>query len=100
MTGQNIPEGSIVITPTEVYNEVKALTDVVRQMVANDAAEIDSRRDLKSRVETLKIETDARLDKFDTRLTAVERKMLMFTGAAAAAGAGIGTWLPRVLGGA
>jgi hypothetical protein len=82
-----IPEGSIVITPTEVYNEVKSLTDVVRQMVANDVAEVESRRELKARVDLL-----------DSRLTAVERKMLIFTGAAAALGAGVGTWLPRVLG--
>lgn len=82
-----VPEGSIIITPTEVYNEVKSLTEVVRQMVANDVAEVESRRELKARVEEL-----------DTRLSAVERKMLLFTGAAAAAGAGIGTWLPRVLG--
>jgi hypothetical protein len=83
-----IPEGSIVITPTEVYNEVKTLTEVVRKMVAQDEAEVDARRDLKAKVDSL-----------DARLTAVERKMLLFTGAAAAAGAGIGTWLPRVLGG-
>ena len=82
-----IPEGSIIITPTEVYNEVKSLTEAVRQLVAQDAAEVESRRELKARVDLL-----------DTRLTAVERKMLLFTGAAAAAGAGIGTWLPRVLG--
>jgi hypothetical protein len=82
-----IPEGSIIITPTEVYNEVKSLTEAVRQLVAQDAAEVESRRELKARVDSL-----------DTRLTAVERKMLLFTGAAAAAGAGIGTWLPRVLG--
>ena len=82
-----IPDGSIIITPTEVYNEVKALTDVVRQLVAQDAAEVEKSRNL-----------TARVDQLDTRLTAVERKMLLFTGAAAAAGAGIGTWLPRVLG--
>ena len=82
-----IPEGSIIITPTEVYNEVKSLTEAVRQMVANDVAEVESRRDLKARVDML-----------DNRLTAVERKMLLFTGAAAALGAGVGTWLPRVLG--
>lgn len=85
--GNNIPDGSIIITPTEVYNEVKSLTEAVRQMVANDVAEIESRRELKQRVDLL-----------DSRLSAVERKMLLFTGAAAAAGAGIGTWLPRVLG--
>ena len=82
-----IPEGSIIITPTEVYNEVKSLTDAVRDLIASDKAD---------GVERTKLEM--RVDKLDTRLTAVERKMLLFTGAAAAAGAGIGTWLPRVLG--
>lgn len=82
-----IPEGSIIITPTEVYNEVKSLTEAVRQMVAQDVAEVESRRDLKARV-----------DQHDTRISAIERKMLLFTGAAAALGAGVGTWLPRVLG--
>ena len=82
-----IPEGSIIITPTEVYNEVKSLTDAVRDLIASDKADTDVRTRLEQRV-----------DKLDSRLTAVERKMLLFTGAAAAAGAGIGTWLPRVLG--
>ena len=82
-----IPDGSIIITPTEVYNEVKALTDAVRDLIASDKADEQQRADLRLRV-----------DQLDTRLTAVERKMLLFTGAAAAAGAGIGTWLPRVLG--
>lgn len=82
-----IPEGSIIITPTEVYNEVKSLTDAVRDLIASDKAD---------GVERVKLEQ--RVDRLDTRLTAVERKMLLFTGAAAAAGAGIGTWLPRVLG--
>jgi hypothetical protein len=82
-----IPDGSIIITPTEVYNEVKSLTDVVRQLVAQDAAEVERNRNL-----------TARVDQLDTRLSAVEKKMLLFTGFAAAAGAGVGTWLPRVLG--
>jgi hypothetical protein len=87
MSQPPIPEGSIIITPTEVYNEVKSLTDAVRDLIASDKADIAERTKLELRV-----------DKLDTRLTAVERKMLLFTGAAAAAGAGIGTWLPRVLG--
>jgi hypothetical protein len=82
-----IPEGSIIITPTEVYNEVKSLTDAVRDLIAADKADIAER-----------VKLEQRVDKLDTRLTAVERKMLLFTGAAAAAGAGVGTWLPRVLG--
>jgi len=83
----HVPEGSIIITPTEVYNEVKSLTEAVRELVAADHADQASRAELKLRV-----------DQIDTRLSAVEKKMLLFTGFAAAAGAGVGTWLPRVLG--
>lgn len=85
---QQIPEGSIVITPAEVYAKVTSLTDAVRDLIASDKAEEHARAELRLKVEQL-----------DTRLTAVEKKMLLFTGAAAAAGAGIGTWLPRLLGG-
>lgn len=87
-TPSPIPEGSIIITPAEVYNEVKSLTDAVRSLIASDAADVLARNTLQEHV-----------DKLDTRLSAVERKMLLFTGAAAALGAGVGTWLPRVLGG-
>lgn len=87
MSQPPIPEGSIIITPTEVYNEVKSLTDAVRDLIASDKAD---------QVDRTKLEL--RVDKLDSRLSAVERKMLLFTGAAAAAGAGIGTWLPKVLG--
>ena len=82
-----IPEGSIIITPTEVYNEVKSLTDAVRDLISADKQDVQVRAELRLRV-----------DAIDSRLSAVEKKMLLFTGAAAAAGAGIGTWLPRVLG--
>lgn len=82
-----IPEGSIVITPTEVYNEVKALTIAVRELVASDKAEADDRTALRQRV-----------DQIDNRLTAVERKLLLATGFAAACGAGAGSWLSTLLG--
>jgi len=81
-----IPEGSIIITPTEVYNEVKALTIAVRELVASDKSEADERAALKNKV-----------DQLDTRLTAVERKLLLATGFAAACGAGAGSWLSTLL---
>lgn len=34
-----IPEGSIIITPQEVYAEVRALTKVVGELVAQDKAD-------------------------------------------------------------
>ncbi len=98
MSQPPIPEGSIIITPTEVYNEVKSLTDVVRLLVAQDAADGERRAEITARVDKFEAETGAKFDRLDTRMTAVEKKMLLFTGAAAAAGAGVGTWLPRVLG--
>ncbi len=83
-----IPEGSIIITPTEVYNEVKSLTDAVRDLISADAQDAQVRAELRLRV-----------DAIDNRLSAVEKKMLLLTGFAAAAGAGAGTWLSRIMGG-
>lgn len=83
----SIPEGSIVITPTEVYNEVKSLTEAVRDLIASDKADEKARAELRVRV-----------DQIDARLSTVEKKLLLFTGAAAAVGAGVGTWLPGLLG--
>lgn len=84
---QPIPEGSIIITPAEVYAKVTALTDAVTELVATDKAEAKERAELKAKVEGI-----------ETRLTAVERKIWMVTGAAATAGGLLGSWLPTALG--
>ena len=82
-----IPEGSIIITPAEVYAKVTALTDAVTELVATDKAEQKDRAALEAKVERI-----------DSRLSAVEKKLWMITGAAAAAGGVLGSWLPTVLG--
>lgn len=82
-----IPEGSIVITPTEVYHEVRSLTEVVRELVTQDKA--DRERDLETRKE---------VDALKVRVSSLEQKVWIAAGAAAAAGAGLSTWLPTAIG--
>lgn len=72
----DIPEGSIVITPQQVYEKVMTLTDTVTQMLAkqnNDTTQQDI-SDLKNRVRAL------------------EAKVWMAAGAAATLGSGIGAF--------
>jgi hypothetical protein len=82
-----IPEGSIVITPADMYGEVKALTIAVRDLIASDKAESSERAELKAEVRRLRVEVDA-----------INKKLWMMTGAAAAVGGGLGSWLPTMLG--
>lgn len=80
-----IPGGSIIITPAEVYAKVTSLTDVVTELVAADKA--DERR---------QAELAVKVERLEERMTAVERKLLLATGFAAAIGGGIGSWVPRL----
>lgn len=79
MTTPHVPDGSIIITPSEVYAEVKALTEVVRQLVARDEAEKADRDRLALEVADLA-----------KRLNWVEQKIWIASGFCAAAGSGIG----------
>lgn len=53
---QQVPEGAIIITPAEVYAEVRSLTEVVRELVAKDRADNTAAEmaELKKDVTTLK----------------------------------------------
>jgi hypothetical protein len=82
------PEGSIIITPAEVYAKVTGLTDVVTELVATDRADERQRAELKVKVERL-----------EDRLGAIERKIWIAAGAAAALGGTLGSWLPTLSGG-
>jgi vacuolar-type H+-ATPase subunit D/Vma8 len=87
MSGNPIPEGSIVITPAQVYEKVTSLTDVVTKLVAQDEAEQGRAARLEQKV-----------DAIDGRVSAIEKKIWIVTGFAAAAGGLLGNWLPSVLG--
>lgn len=82
-----IPEGSIIITPAEVYAKVTGLTDVVTKLVAQDEAE-----------QGRAIRLEQKVDALDNRVSAIEKKIWIVTGFAAAAGGLVGNWLPTVLG--
>lgn len=101
-----IPEGSVIITPTEIYAKVNTLTDVVTQLLARDEADQARQADLKEaalrrEAEAARREADqkAELEAVKIRLTAVERKVYIAAGFAAALGGVLGGYLPAVLGG-
>ena len=66
-----VPEGSVIITPAEVYREVKELTGEVRDLITADKAEQRERARLEGRV-----------DSIDTRVSALERRWWIVVGAA------------------
>lgn len=99
----NIPEGSIIITPAEVYAKVTSLTDVVTKLVAQDEAEQGRAAEVKQHGELLAAEVKQKADAAEVkelagRVSAIEKKIWLVTGAAAAAGGLLGNWLPSVLG--
>lgn len=81
-----VPEGSIIITPTEVYRSVTELTASVQRLIIQNEAGLVARA-----------EDRADLEKLEGRVTALERKVWMIAGAGATIGATIGTWLPTFL---
>lgn len=81
-----VPEGSVIITPGEIYGEVKELTREVRDLITADKAESRERAKLEAKVDTL-----------DTRVSAIERKLWILTGAAATAGGAIGSTIVPLL---
>lgn len=78
----SIPEGSIVITPVEVYNEVKSLTDEVRKLVAAQAAD----------------PTPSAVADHEQRIRRLERALWIGVGIAAAAGSAVGSAASSLLG--
>lgn len=85
-THATIPEGSIIITPAEVYGKVTGLTSSVEKLILQNEQAIKDR-------------TEDRTDfkELEGRVSGLERKLWIFTGAAATLGGTIGSWLPTVL---
>jgi hypothetical protein len=82
---QSAPEGSVIITPAEVYSKVVALTEVVTKMVATDAADATTRKNL-----------EHRLGKVEDDVAAIKQRLWFVAGLASAAGGGIGSTLAAV----
>jgi hypothetical protein len=100
-----IPEGSVVITPTEIYAKVNTLTELVTQVLARDEAAALRQADLKEAAlrrdaDAARRESDqkAEVEAIKLRLGAVERKVYIASGFAAAVGGVLGGYLPSVIG--
>lgn len=94
-----IPEGSVIITPAQVYDKVNSLTEAVTELLARDKADekADARRDAEAAVR--ESDRKAEIEAIKIRLVAVERKVYIASGFAAALGGVLGGYLPTVLGG-
>jgi len=106
MTTGHIPEGSVVITPTEIYAKVNTLTDVVTQLLARDEADQIRQADQKEaavrrETEVAKREAEIRAEVTAIKLdvAAIRRTMYFISGLAAGAGGLMGGYLPTILGG-
>jgi hypothetical protein len=102
----SIPEGSVIITPTEIYAKVNTLTELVTQVLARDEAATVRQADqkeqaLRRETESARREADmkAEMEAVKLRVSAVERKVYIAAGFAAALGGVLGGYLPSVLGG-
>lgn len=87
MADQTIPEGSVVITPGEVYARVLNLTDQVTQLLAQ-----------KDRTEEQHQRLEVRVEGLEGRVARAEAKLWIITGAAATLGGSIGAGLGKLFG--
>lgn len=82
-----IPEGSIVITPTQVYDKVNLLTEQVTKLLAQDEAEVNERTEMRREIKAL-----------GERVRSLENKVWLASGFCAAIGSGLGATFATILG--
>lgn len=82
-----IPEGSVVITPTEVYREVQATHQAVQQLLGKLDTFVGTQADHESRLRTLET---AMPDNAETRLRHLEARIAMYSGASGVLGVAAG----------
>jgi hypothetical protein len=82
-----IPEGSVIITPTQVYQEMQATHTAVQTVITKLDTFVGTQADHESR---LRVVEAAIPDNLDKRLSKIEVRQAMYSAAAAVAGTGIG----------
>jgi hypothetical protein len=79
-----IPDGSVVITPTQMYQEIRETHDLVKDVAAKlDPALTEIRNDIADH---------------EGRIRGIERRVWFWAGTASALGASAGYFLSRVSG--
>lgn len=100
MDAVTIQPGSVVITPTELYQEMRHIGDEVKRIgTLIDPALAEVRADIgdnRSRIEALTMETRAEVKALDTRMHGINARLWFAAGTAAGAG-GLGGWLASAL---
>lgn len=81
-----VPDGSVIITPAEVYARVVALTEAVTKMVAADEAESSTRA-----------EDRIRLAKVEEEVASIKQRLWFVAGICSAAGGGLGSAIAAAL---
>lgn len=96
-----IPHGSVVVTPTEMYHELRNMSDELKRLVAVvDPAIAEVRLDIaeqKASLHTTKTDVWAKLNELDRRLHGMNLRLAVVATAAAVAAGGAGGWLGSIL---
>lgn len=82
---ENVPDGSIVITPKEFYDGVKADVGAIKDAVGALRADLNG--------------IPTRVDRLEARVQRLEARVVWLAGFAAGAGATVGSLVSRYLGG-
>lgn len=96
----DIPHGSVVVTPTEMYHELRNVGDQLKRLVAVvDPAIAEVRLDVaenKATIHAARSELWGEVRALDKRLHAVQARLWFAAGAAVALG-GTGGWIASIL---
>lgn len=82
-----IPEGSVIITPTEVYKEVRDTHQAVQQLVGRVDTFLVTQTDHENRLRNVEAAIPENLDQ---RLSRIEVRQAMYTAASGFAGTALG----------
>lgn len=96
MTEMSVPPGSVIITPYQMYEEIRSLNNEVRHVATLiDPALAELRGDVADNKSDIKAHT-VRMDTFNDRIHSINAKLWFVGGVATTAGAG-GSQLISVL---
>lgn len=106
MTSFEVPPGSVVITPTALYQEMRAIHDAVTDMrgdLKEMAKAIPDHEQRLRKLEETQAADDGEVERdvadHESRLRAVERKLWLVAGFSAGIGGAVGGGIFKLIGG-